>query len=85
MNPPFLIIEGGLATAPAPRRARLSDKVVRFENPPHDHEPAPAEENSGLHALGDTEDFRPTGHRPAACILDFEYNGVPARHGFIHD
>ncbi len=85
MHPPFSIIEGGLATARETRRAPASDKVVRFENPLERPEPPAAPGSVGLHALDDDESF---GLVPAGAlghILDFEYNGVPARHGFLRD
>jgi hypothetical protein len=85
VHPPFSIIEGGLAAARETRRAPVADKVVRFENPTGDDEPPATYGRVGLHALDDEEGF---GLVPAGAlghILDFEYNGVPARHGFLRD
>lgn len=72
-------------TAPASRRAMPDDKVIRFETPANDAQsPAPAEP-SFLRALDDEPGFDLDGAESPGCILDFEYNGVPARHGFIRD
>lgn len=72
-------------TAPAPRRTMPCDKVVRFEIPAYDG-PYPATSERGfLHALEDDPGLDQAGVESPGCILDFEYNGIPARNGFIFD
>lgn len=72
-------------TAPASRRAVRSDKVVRFETPASDAQSPSIYEPSFLRALDDNQGFDLDAAESTACILDFEYNGVPARNGFIRD
>jgi hypothetical protein len=81
----FLIIDGGLMTEPAPRGMIPCDKVVRFETPACEDRAPATPEPSFLRALDDEPGFDLDGAESPGCILDFEYNGVPARHGFIRD
>ena len=81
----FLIIDGGLLTEPVPRRTIPCDKVIRFEVPAND-DPSPETYGRGfLRALDDAPSFDYDTAESAGCILDFEYNGIPARNGFIRD
>ena len=85
MKNPFLIIDGGLATRPVSRREPADDKLVRFEAPTHDSETASSHGSSGLHLVDDSESYGLIPSHALGCVLDFEYNGVPARHGFLLD
>jgi len=82
---PFLIIDGGLATRPVSRREPADDKLVRFEAPMHDNETAASPGSSGLRLLEESEGYGLIPSHALGCVLDFEYNGVPARHGFLLD
>lgn len=81
----FQVIEGGLVTATGARRTILCDKVIRFETPPEFERPPSRYEYGFLRSLDEDVGFDSEAAEPAGCILDFEYNGVPARRGFIRD